>query len=118
MGAGAAGMTTTTTTTTTTTQYGMGAGEGAGVSGSVMGVGGGVHDEAVDVTYSTKPDVQVTNLGVTDLGTQVIDQGTTVIKRKSITIPGGIASLAKTTTSTVGVDINSLNIYNLSLIHI
>ena len=116
-----------TTTTTTTTQYGMGmetgtaTTEGAAFSGSVMGVGGGVHDEAVDVTYSTKSD-QVTNLGTVnlgtvnlgtvDLGTTVVDQGTTVVKRKSITIPGGIASLAKTTTSTVGVDIKSLNIYN------
>ena len=108
------GATTTTTTTTTTTQYGMGMGAGAvteSTEGKIMGVGGGIHDEAVDVTYSTKPD-KVVDLGVKDLGTTVIDQGTTVVKRKSITIPGGIASLAKTTTSTVGVDINSLTIYN------
>ena len=30
--------------------------QGSATEGSVMGVGGGVHDEAVDVTYSTKPD--------------------------------------------------------------
>ena len=109
--AGYAGATTTTTTSTTTTEFGMGAGVGAGAGeGSVMGVGGGIHDEAVDVTYSTKPN-QVTNLGTIDLGT--VDLGTTYVeKRKSITIPGGIASLAKTTTTTVGVDINTLNIYN------
>ena len=26
------------------------------MQGSIMGVGGGIHDEAVDITYSTKPD--------------------------------------------------------------
>ena len=26
-------------------------------SGLVMGIGGGIHDDAVDVTYSTKPDI-------------------------------------------------------------
>jgi hypothetical protein len=41
------------TTTTTTTQYGGGA-------GSVIGVGGGIGDNAVDVTYSTKPNNQST----------------------------------------------------------
>ena len=42
-------------TTTTTTQYG---GEGAMNvgGGSIMGVGGGVEGNAVDVTYSTNPD--------------------------------------------------------------
>ena len=42
------------TTTTTTSQYGAGAMNIGG--GSVMGVGGGVGDNAADVTYSTKPD--------------------------------------------------------------
>ena len=42
------------TTTTTTSQYGAGAMNVGG--GSVMGVGGGVGDNAADVTYSTKPD--------------------------------------------------------------
>ena len=47
-----------TTTTTTTTQYGTGAtGVGYATTGSIMGVGGGVQDAAVDVTYSTKPDL-------------------------------------------------------------
>ena len=49
-------MATTTTTTTTTTQYGMSSGAQFGASGSVMGVTEAAHDEAVDVTYSTKPD--------------------------------------------------------------
>ena len=31
--------------------------------GSVMGVGGGIGDEAVDVTYSTKPDNKISTLG-------------------------------------------------------
>ena len=75
-GAGFEG-TTTTTTTTTSTEYGMGVGAGAEFSsGSVMGVTEATHDEAVDVTYSTKPDTQVntqvntqvTNLGTVDLG--------------------------------------------------
>ena len=26
-------------------------------SGLVMGIGGGIHDDAVDVTYLTKPDI-------------------------------------------------------------
>ena len=37
-------------------EYGLDAGMSGGVQGSVMGVGGGIHDDAVDVTYSTKPD--------------------------------------------------------------
>ena len=53
-GAGAFG-TTQTTTTTTTTQYGFGQGDGNGL---IMGVGGGVEDNAVDVTYSTKTGEQ------------------------------------------------------------
>ena len=59
--------TTKTTTTTTTTHYGLGQTQGTGLAttsasyqfgqaggeGIVMGVGGGVEDNAVDVTYST-----------------------------------------------------------------
>ena len=58
--------------------------------------------------------IQVTNLGIIDLGT--VDLGKTVVKRKIITIPGGVASFANTTTSTVGVDINNLNIYNRTIL--
>ena len=47
----------TTTTTTTRTQYGLGQTQGQIVqgegSGLVMGVGGGIEDNAVDVTYSS-----------------------------------------------------------------
>ena len=47
-----------TTTTTTTTQYGVGGTRfGYANTGNIMGVGGGVQDAAVDVTYSTKPDL-------------------------------------------------------------
>ena len=52
--------------------------------------------------------IQVINLGIVDLGI-------TIVKRKIITIPGGVASLANTTTSTIGVDINNLNIYNKTI---
>jgi len=52
--------------------------------------------------------IQVTNLGIVDLGK-------TVIKRKIISIPGGVASLANTTTSTIGFDIDNLNIYNRTI---
>ena len=58
--------------------------------------------------------IQVTNLGIIDLGT--VDLGKTVVKRKIITIPGVVASCANTTTSTVGVDINNLNIYNRTIL--
>ena len=58
LGAAAALGKTTTTTTTTTTQYGLGQTQGQIVQGDgnglVMGVGGGIEDNAVDVTYSTK----------------------------------------------------------------
>ena len=46
--------TTTTTTTTTTSQYGLGGAQYR--SGSIMGVTQDAGDNAVDVTYSTKPD--------------------------------------------------------------
>ena len=52
--------------------------------------------------------IQVTNLGIIDLGK-------TVVKWKIINIPGGVTSLANTTISTVGVDINNLNIYNKTI---
>ena len=53
--------------------------------------------------------IQVANLGIVDLGK-------TVVKRKTITIPVGIPSLANKTTSTVGIDINNLNIYNRTIL--
>ena len=58
--------------------------------------------------------IQVTNLGIIDLG--IVDLGKTVVKRKIITIPGGVPSFAITTTSTVGVEINNLNIYNRTIL--
>ena len=83
-----------------------------------MGVTEVTHDEAFDVTYSnltyTQVTIQVTNLGIVDLGT--VDLGTTIVKRKIITIPGGVASLANATISTVGVNINNLNIYNRTIL--
>ena len=57
--------------------------------------------------------IQVTNLGIIDLGTVYL--GKTVVKWKIINIPGGVASLDNTTISTVGVDINNLNIYNKTI---
>ena len=81
---GGAGTGTITTTTTTTTQYGgsavvrkldaqsssssIGYGTSAGninmrYGENIMGVGGGVGDEAADVTYSTKPDNSASALG-------------------------------------------------------
>ena len=72
-----------------------------------MGVTEITHDEAVDVTYSnitnTQVTIQVNNLCILDLGT-------TVVIIKIITIPGGVASLANTTSFTVGININNLNI--------
>ena len=98
---------------TITTQYGKGSGTGAEFStGSDMGVTEVTHDEAVDVTYSnitnTQVTIQVNNLCIVDLGT--VDLGTTVVIIKIITIPGGVASLANTTSFTVGININNLNI--------
>ena len=52
---------------------------------------------------------QVTNLGTVDLGT-------VIVKRKIITIPEGVSSSANTTTTTIGVDINNLNIYNRTIL--
>ena len=57
--------------------------------------------------------IQVTNLGIIDLGTVYL--GKTVVKWKIINIPGGVASFSNTTISTVGVDINNLNIYNKTI---
>ena len=45
---------TTTTTTTTTSQYDLGGTQYC--SGSIMGVTQDVRDNAIDFTYSTKPD--------------------------------------------------------------
>ena len=44
----------TTTTTTTTSQYGLGGAQYR--SGSIIGVKQDARDNAIDVTYSTKPD--------------------------------------------------------------
>ena len=44
----------TTTTTTTTSQYGLGGAQYR--SGSIMGVTHDARGNAIDVTYSTKPD--------------------------------------------------------------
>ena len=44
----------TTTTTTTTSQYGLGGAQYR--SGSIMFVTHDARDNAIDVTYSTKPD--------------------------------------------------------------
>ena len=52
--------------------------------------------------------IQVTNLGIIDLGTFYL--GKTVVIIKIITIPGGVASLANTTSSTVRINIDNLNI--------
>ena len=46
--------TTTTTMTTTTSQYGLGGAQY--YSESIMGVTHDARDNAIDVTYSTKPD--------------------------------------------------------------
>ena len=59
----------------------------------------------------TQVSIQVTNLGIIDLGTVYL--GKTVVKWKIINIPGGVASLDNTTISTVGVD--NLNIYNKTI---
>ena len=75
------------------------------------------HDEAVDVTYYNRHSSDYsshTNFGIVDLST--VDWDTTVVKRKIITIPGGIACLSKTITSTAGVEINNLNIYNRTIL--
>ena len=58
--------------------------------------------------------VQVINLGIIDLGT--VDLGKNVVKRKIITIPGRVGNLVNTAISTVGVDINNLNIYNKTIL--
>ena len=44
----------TTTTKNTTSQYGLGVAQYR--SGSIMGVSHDARDNAIDVTYSTKPD--------------------------------------------------------------
>ena len=44
----------TTTTKNTTSQYGLGGAQYR--SGSIMGVAHDARDNAIDVTYSTKPD--------------------------------------------------------------
>ena len=44
--------------------------------GSVMGVGGGIHDDAVDVTYSTKPDQPQAAFGQAGMATTTITTST------------------------------------------
>ena len=117
-GIGLGGAKTTTTTTTTKTEYGLGQGEGQIIQGDgaglVMGVGGGIEDNAVDVTYSTK-----TNEGV-GLGTAQTTTTTTTTEtqygtgmgiatgvRKSV----DISKYATTQTINEGIDIKSLEIY-------
>ena len=70
--------TTKTTTTTTTTQYGLAPTSGTGLTttstqyqmgqgegnGLIMGVGGGVLDDAADVTYSTKSGMNTVGQGL------------------------------------------------------
>ena len=51
--------TTTTTITTTTSQYGLGGAKY--LSGSIMGLTQDDGDNAVDVTYSIKPDQESVN---------------------------------------------------------
>ena len=68
------------------------------------------HDDADDGTYSHITDIQV-GIQITNLGIGTVDLGTTVVKRKIITIPEGVTSLANTTTFTVGIDINNFKIY-------
>jgi hypothetical protein len=58
--------------------------------------------------------IQVTNLDIIDLDTANL--GKTVVKWKIINIPGGVAIFANTKISTVGVDINNLNIYNRTIL--
>jgi len=90
--------TTKTTTTTTTTRYEYGQNQGAGLAttsssyqmgqaggeGLVMGVGGGVQDDAVDVTYSSNTGLKAGGQGTmttttTTTRTQYgLDQGQTI----------------------------------------
>ena len=48
-----------------------------GAMGSIMGVGGGVQDNAVDVTYSTKPNALVGTGGYATTSAFSVGQGTT-----------------------------------------
>ena len=108
-----------TTTTTTTTQYNLGQTQGQIIQGDganlVMGVGGGVHDDAVDITYSSKTGQ---NLGTTAAKTTTTTTTTetqynlvptvTTSVRKSV----DISKYATTQTINEGIDIKSLEIYN------
>ena len=77
-------MATTTTTTTTTSQYNLGAVQTGENRSSVMGVTDATYDNAVDVTYSTKPDNAintVTNLNtITNTTTQPVQTTTRILK--------------------------------------
>lgn len=115
--------------------------------GSIMGVGGGVGDEAVDVTYSTKPDNNIkfasrtfTSTATTTNVTQNLE-GAAISSNSTIMSVGGgvedeavdvtystkpdnntrlgneqIARLATTTTSITGEDISNLQVYNRATI--
>ena len=67
--------TTTTTTTNTTSQYGLGDAKYHSGS-SIMGVTHDARDNAIDVTYSTKPDwggVTTLNAMSTSTTTQLLE---------------------------------------------
>ena len=76
--------TTKTTTTTTTTHYNLGQTEGSNIqmiqgqggSGMVMGVGGGVEDQAQDITYSSNTGHNCRCIYTGFSGTALPDHGT------------------------------------------
>jgi hypothetical protein len=87
-------------TTVTNTQY--------NTTGSIIGVGGGMHDYAADVTYSTKPNNNVLGTGVavtttgSTLGTGLVGStlGTGVV---GSTLGTGVVGSTVGTTSIMGV---------------
>ena len=119
---GAAGAKTTTTTTTTkTTQYGLGLGQSQGQivqgegNGLIMGVGGGIQDNAVDVTYSNNTGQNLGAAGAKLTTTTTTTEtnyglGSSIATgvRKSV----DISKYATTQTINEGIDIKSLEIYN------
>ena len=113
-------------------------------SGGIMGVGGGIYDEAEDVTYSTKPDKKATTRQYS-IGYGNPSSGIGVVNTtgNALGIGGGmknktpdviystkqnnvnseakigydeISNIAKTTVITTGENINNLNIYNKATI--
>ena len=69
--------------------------------GSIMGVGGGIHDDAVDVTYSTKPD----NPQVA-LGTQAVTTTTTTTSTAQYGFGAGEETTGLDLGATVGNTVN------------